>query len=89
MPVDYQMNEDGDMVKMTEFILYRILDKPEEAIVDIYENEEDEIVISLEVDKEDIGKVIGRGGTTAWAIRTLLQSMAMKINRRVQLEIIE
>jgi len=46
-------------------------------------------VIELKVAKEDIGKVIGKQGRTATAIRTILAAAAAKSNRRAVLEIIE
>lgn len=46
-------------------------------------------IIELKVAKEDIGKVIGKQGHTAMAIRTILTAAARKLNKRVVLEIIE
>jgi len=47
------------------------------------------IVIELRVDKADIGKVIGKQGRIARALRTILSAMGRKINKRVVLEILE
>lgn len=46
-------------------------------------------VIELRVDQRDLGKVIGRGGKTATALRTLLNASGMKIGKRYMLEILE
>jgi len=47
------------------------------------------IVIELRVDKADIGKVIGKQGRIARALRTILSAMGRKTNKRVVLEILE
>jgi predicted RNA-binding protein YlqC (UPF0109 family) len=47
------------------------------------------IVIELRVDKGDIGKVIGKQGRIARALRTILSAMGRKTNKRVVLEILE
>lgn len=47
------------------------------------------VLLNLEVDKNDMGKVIGRDGSTAKAIRTLLRVFGMKNNARVNLKINE
>jgi predicted RNA-binding protein YlqC (UPF0109 family) len=46
-------------------------------------------VIELSVDKEDIGKIIGKQGKTATAIRTIMNAASMKMKRRTVLEIID
>ncbi|HEC80027.1 MAG TPA: KH domain-containing protein [Firmicutes bacterium] len=66
----------------------RVVDHPEMVMVQI-DNENDIIHVTLEVDKNDLGKVIGRSGTTAWALRTLIQAVAMKLGKRASFKIVE
>ena len=65
-----------------------LVDKPEE--VSLWEVEgEKTTVLELRVAKEDLGKVIGKQGKTAKAMRTILNAMATKLKKRAVLEIIE
>lgn len=69
-------------------IAQALVDKPEE--VEINEVEGDKtIVLELRVAKEDLGKVIGKQGKTARAMRTILNAVATKLKKRAVLEIIE
>jgi predicted RNA-binding protein YlqC (UPF0109 family) len=77
------------MVKeMVESIAKLIVDKPNEVKVNLLEGTQTN-VIELRVAKEDLGKVIGKEGRNAKAIRTLLNAIGNKINKRIHLEIIE
>jgi predicted RNA-binding protein YlqC (UPF0109 family) len=76
---------------MKDLILYiakALVDKPEEVGVTEIEGEQTS-VIELKVAKEDLGKVIGKQGRTARAMRTILSAASTKINKRSVLEIIE
>jgi hypothetical protein len=65
-----------------------LVDKPDE--VDLREVEgEKTTVLELRVAKEDLGKVIGKQGKTARAMRTILNATATKLKKRAVLEIIE
>ncbi|MCD4651886.1 MAG: KH domain-containing protein [Candidatus Cloacimonetes bacterium] len=76
------------MKELIEFIVRALVDNPSE--VDIQEVEGDKtIVFELRVSKEDIGKVIGKRGRTAGAIRTILNAVSTKRGKRAELEIIE
>ncbi|MFQ5450061.1 MAG: KH domain-containing protein [Nitrospinaceae bacterium] len=65
-----------------------LVDKPEEVDLKQVEGEKT-TVFELRVAKEDLGKVIGRQGKTARAIRTILNATATKLKKRAVLEIIE
>ncbi len=65
-----------------------MVDKPDEVVVSEIEGEQTS-VIELKVAKEDLGKVIGKQGRTARAMRTILSAASTKINKRSVLEIIE
>jgi predicted RNA-binding protein YlqC (UPF0109 family) len=65
-----------------------LVDNPEDVTVNEIEGEQT-TVLELRVRNEDLGKVIGRQGRTARAIRTLLAAAGMKIQKRFVLEILE
>jgi len=65
-----------------------LVDNPEDVSVQEVEGEQT-TVLELRVKNEDLGKVIGRQGRTARAIRTLLAAAGMKVQKRFVLEILE
>jgi predicted RNA-binding protein YlqC (UPF0109 family) len=70
-----------------EYVARGLVDKPDAVWVEIDEDP-DETVLTLGVDQEDMGRVIGRDGRIANAIRSLLKVMATKDGRHVELEIV-
>ena len=77
-----------EMKNLIEYISKALVDKPEEEIVTEIEGEQTS-VIELKVAKEDLGKVIGKQGRTARAMRTILSASSTKLKKRSVLEIIE
>jgi predicted RNA-binding protein YlqC (UPF0109 family) len=77
-----------EMKDLIAYIAKALVDKPEEVAVTEIEGEQTS-VIELKVAKEDLGKVIGKQGRTARAMRTILSAASTKINKRSVLEIIE
>ncbi|MCI4454951.1 MAG: KH domain-containing protein [Thermodesulfobacterium sp.] len=73
---------------LVEQIAKVLVDKPEAVQINEIEGEQT-TVIELKVAKEDLGKIIGKEGKTAKAIRTILGAAASKLKKRVVLEIIE
>jgi predicted RNA-binding protein YlqC (UPF0109 family) len=71
-----------------ECIAKALVDKPEAVVVREIEGSQTS-VIELEVAKDDIGKIIGKQGRTARAIRTILSAASTKIKKRSVLEILE
>ena len=76
------------MRELVEYIAKALVDHPEQVKVSEVQGEKLS-VIELTVAKDDIGKVIGKQGRTAAAIRTILSNASMKTRRRSALEIIE
>ena len=76
------------MKELIEYIAKLLVDNPEEVSVTELEGEQTS-VIELKVAKEDIGKVIGKQGRTARAMRTILGAASMKLKKRSVLEILE
>lgn len=73
---------------LVEFIAKSLVDKPEEVSVSEVEGEQTS-VLELKVAKEDLGKVIGKQGRTARAMRTILGAASTKLRKRSVLEILE
>ena len=76
------------MKELIEYIAKSLVDQPDAVKVTEVEGESTS-VIELSVAKEDMGKVIGKQGRTAMAMRTLLNAAGMKQKKRTILEIIE
>ena len=76
------------MKDLVEYIAKALVDNPEAVQVSEVEGEQTS-VIELKVSKEDLGKVIGKQGRTARAMRTILSAASTKIRKRSVLEIIE
>ena len=75
------------MLELVKYIATSLVDKPEAIDVREVENEEN-IVIELRVDPEDMGKVIGKQGRIAKAIRTVVKAASVKSPKPVFVEII-
>ena len=75
------------MVELVNYIARALVDKPEAVDVREVENE-DSIVIELRVDPDDMGKVIGKQGRIAKAIRTVVKAASVKNPKPVFVEII-
>jgi predicted RNA-binding protein YlqC (UPF0109 family) len=78
----------AQMKDLVEEIAKALVDHPEGVRVDAVEGSQ-VTVLELRVHPEDLGKVIGRQGRTAKAIRTLLGAAGMKLRKRFTLEILE
>ena len=75
-------------VKFLDFVIKALVEKPEDVKITRTVDEMG-VLMSLDVNKDDMGKIIGREGNTAKAIRTLLRVVGMKNNARVNLKINE
>ena len=71
-----------------EYVVKTLVDKPDKVVINRTVDEMG-VLLTLKVDQEDMGKIIGRDGNTAKAIRTLLRVVGMKNNSRVNLKINE
>ncbi|MFZ5899001.1 MAG: KH domain-containing protein [Bacillota bacterium] len=75
------------MERLVEILARALVDKPDEVNVRVVEDE-DGMVIELRVAPEDMGKVIGKQGRIAKAIRTLVKASATRQRKRVTVEIV-
>ena len=80
--------EEAAMKELIKYIAQALVDKPEAVEVSEVVGEQTS-VIELRVAKEDLGKVIGKQGRTAKAMRTILSAASTKLRKRTVLEIIE
>jgi uncharacterized protein len=78
----------GDVRALIDQIAKVLVDAPDEVMVDPVE-EDGGTVLELTVAESDLGKVIGKSGRTARAMRTILNAAGLKLNKRVTLEILE
>ena len=76
------------MKELIHYIATALVDHPDKVLVEEKE-QDDTVVIELTVAKEDLGKVIGKQGRTARAMRSLLAAAAGKVHKRSRLEIME
>ena len=74
--------------ELVEYLARRLVDEPDAVRVEEVERE-GELVLELHVAKDDVGKVIGRQGRIARALRTVVRAAAARDERRVMLEIVE
>ena len=77
---------------MRELLVYLaqlLVDEPDKVEVEQFEEDDGTLVLELSVGDDDYGKVIGRGGRTAQALRTIVKAAAVKDNRRVLVDIVE
>ncbi|HEX6664198.1 MAG TPA: KH domain-containing protein [Gaiellaceae bacterium] len=76
------------MAELLEYLARRLVDEPDAVRVERVE-EEDTVVLRLHVAQEDLGKVIGRQGRIARALRTIVRAGSARERRRIQLEIVD
>jgi len=77
------------MHDFVEFVIKKLVDKPDGVQLSQEEKETNKVVFQLRVDKEDVGKVIGKKGRTANSIRILLSAVAAREGKRAILEIVD
>jgi uncharacterized protein len=76
------------MAELLEYLARQLVDKPDAVRVEEVD-EGDMLVLRLHVAEEDLGKVIGRQGRIARALRTVVRAGSARERRRVQLEIVD
>jgi predicted RNA-binding protein YlqC (UPF0109 family) len=82
------MSDHPDLKALVHFLAQQLVDRPDEVEVDELE-EDGAAVFELTVAEDDLGKVIGKQGRTARALRTVLSAAAAKTRVRAVLEILE
>jgi predicted RNA-binding protein YlqC (UPF0109 family) len=71
------------------YLARALVDQPDKVEVEQFEEDDGTLVLELSVADDDYGQVIGRGGRTAQALRTVIKAAAVKDNKRVLVDIVE
>jgi hypothetical protein len=74
---------------LLEYLARNLVDDPDKVVIEEFEEDDGTIVLELSVGDDDYGKVIGRGGRTAQALRSVVKAAAVKDNRRVLVDIVD
>lgn len=77
------------MKEFIEYIAKQLVDNPDSVVIDEKVDEDKRLLLSIRVSQSDIGKVIGKQGRTAAAMRVLLTAVAAKHGKRAVLEILD
>ncbi|HEY2638141.1 MAG TPA: KH domain-containing protein [Solirubrobacteraceae bacterium] len=87
-----QAPQDPGHLVLKDLLVYLaqlLVDHPDGVKVEQVEEDDGTIVLELSVDEDDYGQVIGRGGRTANALRTVVKASAVRENRRVLVDIVD
>lgn len=76
------------MTELLEFLVKALVEEPEKVVVEELE-EEGDLVYEISVAEGDLGRVIGKGGRIANAIRTIAKAAAVRLDRRVIVDILD
>jgi predicted RNA-binding protein YlqC (UPF0109 family) len=75
--------------ELLDYLARGLVERPDAVRVKQVQDDDGALVLELSVDDDDYGNVIGRGGRTASALRTVVKSAAVKENRRVFVDIVD
>jgi predicted RNA-binding protein YlqC (UPF0109 family) len=76
------------MKEFIEYITRQLVDQPDQVVVD-EETLDDKLTLKVRVAQPDIGKIIGKKGRTAFALRTLVAAVGKKAGKKVTLEVLD
>jgi predicted RNA-binding protein YlqC (UPF0109 family) len=82
-------SEGETLRELIQFVAEALVDIPEEVKTHVTESDFSAIIVTLRVARADVGKVIGKGGQTAKALRKILSAAATKHRKKSVLEIVE
>ena len=75
--------------ELLKYLARALVDSPDGVQIEEFEEDDGTLVLELSVAEDDYGQIIGRGGRTAQALRTVVKAAAVKDNRRVLIDIVE
>jgi predicted RNA-binding protein YlqC (UPF0109 family) len=75
--------------ELLEYLARSLVDDPDAVVVESFEEDDGTVVLELSVADGDAGKVIGRGGRTVGALRTVVKAAAVRKQRRVLVDVID
>jgi predicted RNA-binding protein YlqC (UPF0109 family) len=74
---------------LLEYLARALVDEPDEVEVEGFEEDDGTVVLELHVADDDAGKVIGRGGRTVAALRTVMKAAAVRDGHRVMVDVVD
>jgi predicted RNA-binding protein YlqC (UPF0109 family) len=74
---------------LLEYLAKALVDKPDAVKIESFDDDSGALVLELSVDENDYGHVIGRGGRTASALRTVVKAAGSRQDRRVLVDIVD
>jgi predicted RNA-binding protein YlqC (UPF0109 family) len=74
---------------LLEYLARSLVDEPDKVSVEGFDEEDGTIVLELHVADDDTGKVIGRGGRTVAALRTVMKATAVRDGQRVLVDVVD
>ena len=77
------------MKELLEYLAKALVEEPDAVAVEQFEEDDGTVVLELSVGEDDYGKVIGRGGRTAGALRTVVKAVGARADRRVLVDIVD
>ena len=77
------------MKDLLEYLAKGLVDNPDAVSVESFEEDDGTLVLELDVDDDDVGKVIGRNGRTVNALRTVVRAASVKHGRRVLVDVVD
>jgi hypothetical protein len=77
------------MKELLEYLARQLVDEPDEVEVEQFDEDDGTVVLELAVAEDDYGKIIGKGGRTANALRAVVKAAAVKEGRRVLVDIVD
>jgi uncharacterized protein len=75
--------------ELLEYLARSLVDKPNEVSVESFEEEDGTVVLELHVAEDEAGKVIGRGGRTVAALRTVMKAASVRFGHRVLVDVVD
>ena len=77
------------MEELLAYLARSLVDDPDQVDVESFEEDDGTIVLEVHVAPDDTGKVIGRGGRTVAALRTVMKAAAVREERRVLVDVVD
>ena len=77
------------MQELLEYLARALVDKPDEVSVESFEEEDGTVVLELHVAEDEAGRVIGRGGRTVAALRTVMKAASVRRGHRVLVDVFD
>jgi len=75
--------------ELLEYLARSLVDQPDEVSVESFEEDDGTLVLELRVADDEAGKVIGRGGRTVAALRTIVKASAVRDGQRVLVDVVD